>query len=118
MPAPREEAAERAHRGRVPICERCGGLVKPDVVLFGEDLAPAFREAEELARGCDLMLVLGSSLEVHPVAGLVPEAKESGAFVAMINREPSRYDSIADLVIHAELGPTMTELTRALALTL
>lgn len=116
MPSPREVVDERVRHGRVPICARCSGLVKPDVVLFGEDLAPAFAEAEQLARRCDVLLVLGSSLEVHPVAGLVPDAKEAGAFVAMINREPSRYDAIADLVIQAELGPTMSELARALSI--
>jgi NAD-dependent deacetylase len=118
MPSPREHVDERVRRGRVPVCARCGGLVKPDVVLFGEDLPPVFAEADELARGSDVLLVLGSSLEVHPVAGLVPEAQEAGAFVAIINREPSRYDPLADLVIQAELGPTMTELAHALSITL
>ena len=116
MPSPRELADERVRHGRVPVCPRCGGLVKPDVVLFGEDLPPVFVEAEQLARECAVLLVLGSSLEVHPVAGLVPEAKEAGAFIAIINRDPSRYDALADIVIHAELGPTMTELAHALSI--
>lgn len=110
-----EQVLARVASGRLPICE-CGGLVKPDVTLFGEDLPPAFAEAQALARAADVLLVLGSSLEVHPVAGLVPQAHEQGAFVVFVNREPSRYDAVADLVIHAELGPTMQALADALEL--
>ncbi len=113
---PTDAITERVARGRLPICDRCGGLVKPDVTLFGEELPPAFADAARLAREADLLLVLGSSLEVHPVAGLVPDASAAGAFVALINREESAYDDVADLVIHAELGPTMEALARALDL--
>jgi NAD-dependent deacetylase len=108
-----EEVSARVRGGRLPICH-CGGLVKPDVTLFGEDLPPSFAEAEALVRQADVLLVLGSSLEVHPVAGLVPEASSHGAFVALINREPSRYDGLADLVLHTELAPAMRELWKIL----
>jgi NAD-dependent deacetylase len=100
----------------VPRCDRCGGLLKPDVVLFGELLPPAFQEAELEVLRCDLLLALGSSLEVYPVAGLVPEAKARGARLVLINRDPTDFDSMADLVIHAELGPTMRELAERLGL--
>ncbi|HJL16161.1 MAG TPA: Sir2 family NAD-dependent protein deacetylase [Sandaracinaceae bacterium LLY-WYZ-13_1] len=106
-----EAVTERVRQGRLPICEDCGELMKPDVVLFGEQLPPVFAEATRLARQTDLLVVLGSSLGVHPVAGLVPEAHEAGAAVVLINREPSPYDEMADVVIHGELGPV----SRALA---
>ncbi len=117
---PIEEVFRRVEGGGegVPRCDRCGGLLKPDVVLFGELLPPAFQEAElEIAR-CDLLLVLGSSLEVYPVAGLVPQAKRGGARVAIVNRDPTEFDAVADLVIHAELGPTMRKLAERLGLDL
>ncbi len=111
-----DEMAARVVAGRLPICDVCGGLVKPDVTLFGESLPPVFAEAEALVREADLLVVLGSSLEVHPVAGLVPEASAAGAFVAILNREPSPYDDLADVVIHAELTDAMTALAHELGL--
>ncbi len=99
-----------------PPRHACGGLIKPDVVLFGEALPPTFGLAEAEARACDTMLVLGSSLEVYPVAGLVPMARESGARVAIVNRDPGPCDHLADVVIHAELGETMRALGEPLAL--
>ena len=102
----------------VPRCDRCGGLLKPDVVLFGELLPPAFQEAELEVLKCDLLLALGSSLEVYPVAGLVPQAKARGAQLVILNRDPTDFDSMADLVIHAELGPTMQRLAELLGLDL
>jgi NAD-dependent deacetylase len=109
------QKVERSEEG-VPRCDRCGGLLKPDVVLFGELLPPAFQEAELEVVKCDLLLALGSSLEVYPVAGLVPRAKYSGAQVVIINRDPTEFDSVADLVIHAQLGPTMQKLAELLGL--
>lgn len=106
----------RVASGRLPVCDACGDLVKPDVVLFGEALPPAFVQAEALTAQADVVLVLGSSLEVHPVAGLVPTARSRGAFVALVNRDASAYDRAASLVLHAELAPTMTELARLLEL--
>ena len=80
--------------------------MKPDVVLFGEQLPEAFTKATAAVRTAARLLVLGSSLMVHPVAGLVPTAKETMTRVAIVNREPTAYDRIADLVVHAELVPT------------
>ena len=111
------QKVEKSEEG-VPRCDRCGGLLKPDVVLFGELLPPAFQEAELEVAKCDLLLALGSSLEVYPVAGLVPRAKYSGARVVIINRDPTEFDAIADLVIHAQLGPTMQKLAKLLGLSL
>jgi len=94
----------------------CGDLVKPDVVLFGEMLPPVFGEAERHARRCDVLLVLGSSLEVYPVAGLVPLAAREGARVAIVNRDPGPFDDLADVVVHAELADAMPALAERLGL--
>ena len=99
-----------------PECPHCGGLMRPGVVLFGEALPPSFREAEEEARACDVMLVMGTSLNVYPVAGLVPLAKRHGAKLILMNREPTPFDEDADLVIHRELGTVSRELIAMLGL--
>jgi NAD-dependent deacetylase len=104
---PIREVFDQARRWRVPHCDACGGMLKPDVVLFGEVLPPAFQEgAADVARA-DLLIVLGSSLEVYPVADLVPSAKAAGATVVLVNRDPGPFDHLADLSVHGELGSVM-----------
>lgn len=91
----------------VPACPRCGEVLKPGVVLFGELLPPAAMErATELARSARLLLVVGSSLEVWPVAGLPLEAD---AF-AIVNRGPTALDDRAELTIDAGAGETLSAL--------
>lgn len=107
---PLDHVVARVRAGRLPICQVCGELVKPDVVLFGEMLPPVFGEAERLMTECDVLLVLGSSLFVHPVAGLVPGALRAGAKVAIVNRDPSPYDDAAHVVVHGELSEVMPRL--------
>lgn len=97
--------SDRVLGNRLPICQVCGGLVKPDVVLFGEQLPEAFTHATRAVERASLLLVLGSSLGVHPVAGLVPDAARQGAKVVIVNREATPYDDIASLVIRSELVP-------------
>ncbi|MDX1621246.1 MAG: NAD-dependent deacylase [Nitriliruptorales bacterium] len=76
--------------GEVPRCETCGGVLKPDVVLFGEPLpARAMREAEHVVRHCGVLLVVGTSAEVYPVAGLPDLAARHHATVWEINPEPA-----------------------------
>ncbi len=103
---------------KVPRCPHCGGLLKPDVVLFGEQLPASFTEASREVAQADLLLVLGTSLEVYPVAGLVPQAASAGARIAIVNRDPTAFDHLADLVIHAQLGQVMAPLARLLGLEL
>jgi NAD-dependent deacetylase len=80
----------------VAICSKCGGAVKPDVVLFGELLpAEAIAEAESLAQRAELMLCIGSSLEVFPVAGLPSVTLRSGGGIAVITIGPTPFDSNA-----------------------
>jgi NAD-dependent deacetylase len=104
---PIEAALERLDRVPVPACSGCGGVLKPGVVLFGEVLpAAALERASELARAASLVLVIGSSLEVWPVAGLPLEAP---AF-AIVNRGPTAFDDLALLKIDAGAGETLAGL--------
>lgn len=112
-----ETLFDQVDRGDTPSCPSCSGpKMKPDVVLFGEPLPPTFDEAAKEVEMADLLLVLGSSLTVYPVAELVPKARRAGAKVALINRDPGPFDDVADVVIHAELKPTIKMLTRHLVL--
>lgn len=90
--------------GDMPFCETCGGVVKPNVILIGEQLpVKVLDEAKKLASVCDLMLVVGSSLVVAPVGDLPAIAAEAGARIVIINYEPTHLDHLADVVIHANV---------------
>jgi NAD-dependent deacetylase len=92
-----------------PPCRRCGSVLKPDVVMFGELLPPgAMERASDLARGAGLLLVVGSSLEVHPVAGLPYETVAAGGRLAIVNQGTTPVDSIATLVIDGPAGATLS----------
>lgn len=85
--------------GDIPHCPKCGAVLKPDVILFGEQLPQlAWLEAQREVRQCDLMLVAGSSLEVLPVAGLPMQALDRGAHLIIINNSPTYLNVRADLV--------------------
>lgn len=103
--------------GQIPRCE-CGGVMKPDVILFGEQLPiRVLNQATQEARNCDLMLVAGSSLEVMPAADIPFLAVDSGARAIMVNLEPTAFDSRADVVIHgdvAEILPRLVETVSAM----
>ncbi len=103
-----EEVYERFEMtGDAPDCE-CGGYIKTATISFGQPMPyePMLR-AEEETQGCDLCLVLGTSLVVFPAASFPIKAKEGGAKVIIVNREPTDLDPIADLVVHGELGETL-----------
>jgi NAD-dependent deacetylase len=83
-----------------PPCRECGGMLKPDVVLFGESLPmDALNEAGEEARTCDLFLSVGSSLVVQPAASMPAIAKRAGASLVIVNKDETPLDSLADLII-------------------
>jgi NAD-dependent deacetylase len=105
--------AEEAQRHGVARC-RCGSLVKPDVVLFGEQLTPAFQEAQRAVSQADLLLVMGTSLTVWPVAGLVPQAAAAGAKLIIANRDPTPYDGLAQVLLRGELVEIALALRREL----
>ncbi len=97
-----------------PRCEACGGLLKPATISFGQamperETAEAYRRSES----CDLFIVVGSSLVVHPAAAMPVVAKRAGARLVIINRDETACDNLADLVIHDQAGPvTAAILTR------
>jgi NAD-dependent deacetylase len=93
--------------GRAPDC-RCGGYIKTATVSFGQAMPEAaMRRAEELTLTCDLFLSIGSSLVVWPAAGFPLMAKRNGARLVIINRDPTDFDDVADLVIRADIGATL-----------
>jgi NAD-dependent deacetylase len=97
--------------GEPPTCRRCGGIVKSATISFGQAMPEEeMARAEAAALACDLMLAIGSSLVVYPAAGLPIAAKRSGAKLGILNRDPTELDSLADLVINAEIGPTLAQI--------
>ena len=101
-------------RGEIPACRACGSIVKSATISFGQSMPEApmrLAEAETLA--CDLFLVLGSSLVVYPAAGFPLMAKQAGARLAIVNRDPTEQDPVADLVLHNEIGPVMAAVVPA-----
>jgi NAD-dependent deacetylase len=101
----------------VPRCERCAGPLRPDVVLFGELLpAAAFERASELCAGADLLLCIGSSLEVHPVAGLPLLCLRTGGRIAIITAGATPLDELAELRLGGDVERELSDLARALGL--
>ncbi|MGH3080800.1 MAG: SIR2 family NAD-dependent protein deacylase [Gaiellaceae bacterium] len=101
--------------GDVPRCTACDGVLKPDVVFFGELLPEAaIDRAYELARSAGLLLVVGSGLEVWPVSLLPEETVQAGGRVAIVNRGPTTFDARAVLKIDSGAGETLAALVRAL----
>ena len=94
-----------------PECE-CGGFIKTATISFGQPMpVEAMRLAKLETEACDLFLALGSSLVVYPAAGFPALAKQRGARLAIINRDPTELDYLADLVLNTEIGPTLGVVT-------
>lgn len=92
---------------RAPDCS-CGGYIKTATVSFGQAMpAEAMQRAEQLSKSCDLFLSLGSSLVVWPAAGFPLMAKRNGAALVIINREPTEFDELADLVVRNDIGDVL-----------
>ncbi len=92
----------------LPVCGACGGVVKTATVSFGQSMPDTeMRLAKEKTLASDLFLAVGSSLVVYPAAGFPALAKKNGATLVIVNREPADLDDLADLVINAEIGPTL-----------
>jgi NAD-dependent deacetylase len=103
---PMQAVLDRVRAGEVePPCLRCGGILKSATISFGQALiANDLERAERAARDCDLLLALGSTLAVFPVAGLVPLAAKNGAKIVIMNGEPTPMDSLATVALHGRLG--------------
>ena len=109
---PMAELLDRVRAGEEdPSCAVCGGIVKSDTILFGQDLVPAVIEAAMMAAHyADLVIAAGSTLSVFPAADVVPRAKAEGARIVIVNGEPTKMDWLADAML---LGP-LSELLPAL----
>ena len=99
-----------------PVCPACGSILKPGVVMFGELLPPdAMLRAERLCRDAPLLLVVGSSLQVWPVAGLPNETLSAGGTIAIVNLEETPYDAHAATIVREPSGPILAAVANALA---
>ena len=88
-----------------PPCRICGGIVKSATISFGQPLVPAVIDrALTVAGECDLLLAVGSTLQVYPVANAVPRARAAGAVVVIVNAEPTAFDAIADAVLSGSIS--------------
>jgi NAD-dependent deacetylase len=117
VPADTARARLAADADGVPRCEACAAPLKPDVVLFGELLPePALRRAEQLCSAADVLLCIGSSLEVHPVAGLPELTAAHGGSVAIITQGPTPIDHLADVRLNGDVVEELEALCAVLQL--
>lgn len=95
--------------GKLPLCVKCDGIVKTATISFGQAMPEIqMARAQDETMACDLFIVLGSSLVVYPAASFPRIAKRRGARLVIVNREATDQDDDADMVIHAEIGSTMS----------
>ena len=98
---------------RPPTCDECGGILKSATISFGQAMpVEEMNRAHELAGAAEIFFVIGSSLVVHPAASFPVIAKENGALLAIINRDPTPLDSLADFHHHGAIGDFFKELNR------
>jgi NAD-dependent deacetylase len=111
---PMNETLDRVRRGEAdPPCLVCGGILKSDTISFGQSLVPEVIErAMRVASECDVLLAIGSTLSVYPVAGCVPTAKRAGATVIILNGGPTEMDAIADHLVVGRIGDVLPDLVR------
>jgi NAD-dependent deacetylase len=112
----RDGVQERIRQGiKAPACDDCGGPLKPATISFGQAMPEReTQEAYHHSSLCDLFIVIGSSLIVQPAASMPGVAKRSGARLVIINRDPTPFDDVADIVIHGQAGPTMKDILEEL----
>ncbi|MBD3108452.1 NAD-dependent deacylase [Bacillus sp. AGMB 02131] len=113
----REYSVDKYMKNHDDCCETpgCNGTVRPPIILFGEALPEgAWEQATEEISKADLVLVVGTSLNVFPVNTLVEAAKQSGAHIILMTKSDTPYDYLADVRIHESIGETLTELDRLL----
>ena len=114
---PMQETLERVRRGESdPACMHCGGILKSDTISFGQALVPeVIDRAMRAAAEADLLISVGTSLQVYPIAGAVPAAKRAGARVVIVNAQPTPFDGIADAVLRGAIGETLPRILGARA---
>jgi NAD-dependent deacetylase len=106
---PMRPVLERVRAGEAdPPCSVCGGILKSATISFGQVLVPeVIARAMRAAREADLLLAIGTTLQVYPVAGLVPAARAAGARIAILNRDPTPLDDLADTVVPHAIGEVL-----------
>jgi NAD-dependent deacetylase len=107
-----QEVLQRVRAGDPdPACLACGGILKSDTISFGQALVPEVIErAMKAAAEADVFLAVGSTLQVYPVAGAVPIAREAGARVVILNNQPTPMDELADAVVREPIGEVLPAL--------
>jgi NAD-dependent deacetylase len=110
--APMERALARVRAGEAdPACRTCGGILKSATISFGQGLVQEdLVRAQEAAERCDLMLAVGTTLAVFPIAGVVPVAKRAGARVVIVNAEPTAMDDMAHAVLRGSISAILPRL--------
>jgi NAD-dependent deacetylase len=106
------ETLDRVRAGEAdPPCLVCGGILKSDTISFGQSLVPeVIDRAFEVSGECDLMLAIGSTLSVYPVANCVPTAKRAGATVVIVNGQPTEMDRLADHLLLGQIADLLPRL--------
>ena len=109
-----DEACRRIEAGeKAPRCSRCSGLLKPATISFGQAMPhDVMVRAQVAAETCDLLIAVGSSLVVEPAASIPRVARQAGARLIILNRDPTPLDGIADAVVRGEIGAVLPELVR------
>jgi len=112
---PMERALDRVRAGEDdPPCRSCGGILKAATISFGQGLvAEDLARAERAAGECDLLLAIGSTLSVYPIAGVVPVAHEAGARVLILNAEPTEMDAFADVLLRGSISEWLPRIVSA-----
>jgi len=109
---PMQPVLERVRAGEEdPPCQLCGGILKSATISFGQQLVPeVIARAMQAAEQADLLLAVGSSLQVYPIAGAVPAAKSAGAKLVIVNAEPTPFDDLADAALQGNIGEILPRL--------
>jgi NAD-dependent deacetylase len=112
MTAPMQKALDRVRAGEEdPPCRDCGGILKSATISFGQALVPEVIDgAMRAVQQADLFLSIGTSLQVYPIAGVVPLAREAGAKIVILNAEPTPFDDIADAVFRNSISDILPRL--------
>ena len=112
---PMRPVLDRLHAGEEdPACTVCGGILKSATISFGQALVPrVIARAMQAVEDADLLLAVGTSLQVYPIAAAVPAAKAAGARIVIVNAEPTPFDDVADAVLRGRIGDLLPAICRA-----
>ena len=113
--APMERALDRVRAGEEdPPCRSCGGILKSATISFGQGLVEEdLMRAQIAAESCDLLIAIGSTLGVYPIAGVVPIARQAGAHIAILNAEPTQMDELAHVLLRGSIGDLLPRVVAA-----